>query len=209
MEFVQTFFSHVWSERTLTFRYVLAFTAALMLVACTPPKPEFRGTDLSMVQWGKDVTLTAHTGARVSTADFRGKVTVLFFGYTHCPDICTPTLTKLAAVREALGADADQVQVLFITVDPQHDTPKQLAAFVPKFDPSFIGLTGAPAEIGAVAAEYKVAYAHAPARPQQQVLIDHSGGMLVKDRTGRLRLLFKNDMPVADIAADLRQLLRT
>ncbi len=183
--------------------------AALLLVACTASPPAFRGTDLSMVGWGKDVTLTAHTGARVSTADFRGKVTVLFFGYTHCPDICAPTLTKLAAVRKALGSDAEKVQVLFITVDPKHDTPKQLAAFVPKFDPSFIGLTGTPAEIGAVAAEYKVAYSQTPARPQQQVLIDHSGGMLVKDRTGKLRLLFKNDMPVADMTADLRLLLRT
>jgi len=182
--------------------------AALVLVACTA-SPAFRGTDLGMVEWGKDVTLTAHTGARVSTADFRGKVTVLFFGYTHCPDICAPALTKLAAVRKALGPDAEKVQVLFITVDPQHDTPEQLAAFVPKFDPSFIGLSGTPAEIGAVAAEYKVAYAPTPASMSQQVLIDHSGGMLVKDAAGKLRLLFKNDMPVADMTADLRQLLRT
>lgn len=189
-------------------RYSSLLLAALWLVACTASPPAFHGTDLGMVDWGKDVTLTAHTGARVSTAEFRGKVTVLFFGYTHCPDICAPTLTKLAAVRKALGPDAEKVQVLFITVDPKHDTPKQLAAFVPKFDPSFIGLTGTPAEIGAVAAEYKVAYAPTPASMSQQVLIDHSGGMLVKDRTGKLRLLFKNDMPVADMTADLRQLLR-
>ena len=182
---------------------------ALAAVACTPSTPAFRGTDLSMVEWGKDVTLTSHTGARVSTADFRGKVTVLFFGYTHCPDICAPTLTKLAAVRKALGSDAEKVQVLFITVDPKHDTPKQLAAFVPKFDPSFVGLTGTPAEIGAVAAEYKVAYSQTPATMPQQVLIDHSGGMLVKDRAGKLRLLFKNDMSVADMTADLRRLLQT
>ncbi|MFP5349737.1 MAG: SCO family protein [Gammaproteobacteria bacterium] len=180
-----------------------------LLGACTASKPAaFHGTDLSMVDWGKDVTLTAHTGERVSTAAFRGKVTVLFFGYTHCPDICAPTLVKLAAARKALGSDADKVQVLFITVDPKHDTPEQLAKFVPKFDPSFIGLSGTPAEIGAVAAEYKVAYAPTPASMSQQVLIDHSGGMLVKDATGKLRLLFKNDMPVAEITADLRQLLK-
>lgn len=182
---------------------------AILLGACTGSTPAtFHGTDLSMVDWGKDVTLTAHTGERVSTAAFRGKVTVLFFGYTHCPDICAPTLTKLAAARKALGSDADKVQVLFITVDPKHDTPQQLAKFVPKFDPSFIGLSGTPAEIGAVAAEYKVAYAPTPASMSQQVLIDHSGGMLVKDAAGKLRLLFKNDMPVAEMAADLRQLLK-
>lgn len=180
---------------------------AAALGACTPQPPAFHGTDLSMVDWGKDVTLTAHTGERVSTAAFRGKVTVLFFGYTHCPDICAPTLSKLAAVRKALGNDADKVQVLFITVDPKHDTPAQLAAFVPKFDPSFIGLSGTPAEIGAVAAEYKVAYAPTPASMSQQVLIDHSGGMLVKDANGKLRLLFRNEMPVAEMTADLRQLL--
>ena len=191
-----------------TVQYVLAFATVLLLGACSPSKPVLHGTDLSMVDWGKDVTLTAHTGARVSTAVYRGKVTVLFFGYTHCPDICAPTLTKLAAVRKALGADADQVQVLFITVDPKHDTPEQLAKFVPKFDPSFIGLTGTPAEIGAVAAEYKVAYAPAPASMSQQGSIGHSGGMLVKDRAGKLRLLFKNEMSVEDMTADVRQLLK-
>lgn len=193
-----------------TVRYFFFIIATLLAVACTQSKPlAFRGTDLSMVEWGKDVTLTAHTGARVSTAAYRGKVIVLFFGYTHCPDICAPTLAKLAAVRKALGNQADQVQVLFVTVDPKHDTPEQLAKFVPKFDPSFIGLTGTPAEIGAVAAEYKVAYAPTPASMSQKVLIDHSGGMLVKDRTGKLRLLFKNEMSVEDMTADVRQLLKT
>ena len=192
-----------------TIRPILALLAIALLAACTSPQPPvFRGTDLSMVDWGKDVTLTAHTGERISTAAFRGKVTVLFFGYTHCPDICAPTLTKLAMVRKALDADADRLQVLFVTVDPAHDTPAQLAAFVPKFDPSFIGLTGTPAEIGAVAAEYKVAYAATPADKRRQTLIDHSGGMLVKDATGKLRLLFKNEMPAADMTADLRQLLK-
>lgn len=191
-----------------TVQYLLAFATVLLLGACSPSKPVLHGTDLSMVDWGKDVTLTAHTGARVSTADFRGKVTVLFFGYTHCPDICAPALTKLAAVRKALGPEAGKVQVLFVSVDPKHDTPEQLAKFVPKFDPSFIGLTGTPAEIAAVAAEYKVAYAQTPAKMSQQVLIDHSGGMLIKDAAGKLRLLFKNDMSVADMTADLRQLVK-
>lgn len=189
-------------------RFIVGALVAAALASCTPTPPAFRGTDLSQVTWGKDVTLTAHTGRRLSTADFRGKVLVLFFGYTHCPDICAPTLSKLAAVRQALGPDGDNVQVVFVTVDPQHDTPERLAAFVPKFDPSFIGLTGTPAEIAAVASEYKVAYAPTPATQTSQVLIDHSGGMLVKDGNGKLRLLFRNEMTVADMTADLRQLLR-
>lgn len=188
-------------------RRIVAALAAAVLAACTPTPPAFRGTDLSQVTWGQDVTLTAHTGRRLSTADLRGKVLVLFFGYTHCPDICAPTLSKLAAVRQALGRDADKVQVLFVTVDPQHDTPERLAAFVPKFDASFIGLTGTPADIAAVTSEYKIAYAPTPATQTSQVLIDHSGGMLVKDGNGKLRLLFRNEMSVADMTADLRQLL--
>lgn len=184
------------------------FAAALLAMivgGCTSPAPTFRGTDVSQVQWGKDITLTAHTGRRVSTGEFRGKVVVLFFGYTHCPDICAPTLAKLAAVRQALGPEADKVQVLFITVDPQHDTPAQLARFVPKFDPSFIGLTGTAAETAAIASEYKIAYAATATQPAS---IDHSGGILVKDGSGKLRLLFRNEMPVADMAADLRLLLK-
>ena len=99
------------------------------------------------MEWGGDFELTVHTGERVRFSDSHGKVLILFFGFTRCPDICPPTLTKLALLKKRLGEDADRVQVLFVTVDPEFDTPKQLAAFVPKFDPSFIGLTGTAYEI--------------------------------------------------------------
>jgi protein SCO1 len=185
---------------------VVSGVVALALLGCTEPVPTFKGTDVSRAAWGGDVTLQAHTGKPVSTADFRGKVLLLFFGYTHCPDICAPTLTKLAAVRQRLGADADKVQVLFVSVDSAHDTPQVVGRFVAQFDPSFIGLRGDAAEIAAVAREYKVAYAatHAAAH----AMVEHSGNVLVKDANGKLRLLFRNEASAADIEHDLRLLLK-
>lgn len=186
---------------------VCAALLAVGLSACSPA-PTFKGTDLSGVDWGGDFTLTAHTGQRVSSADYRGKVVVMFFGYTHCPDICAPTLQKLALLMKRLGQDAERVQVLFITVDPGHDTPAQLAGFVPKFHPGFVGLTGTEQEIAAIARDYKVAFQANPQSPPGHTLIDHFGGIMVKDASGRLRLLFKNDMAVEDMEHDLRVLLK-
>lgn len=196
-----------------------AALAALMLVfaaACSETEPAFKTTDVSQVSWGGDFALTAHTGKRVSTEEFRGKVILVFFGYTHCPDICAPTLTKLAAVRKSLGTDGKEVQVLFVTVDPKNDTAAQLAGFVPKFDPGFVGLTGKPQEIAAVAADHKVAFQPAPpahaahaehARHVTAATIAHSGGVFVKDRKGKLRLYMAEGTPVADMAHDIRRLL--
>ncbi len=188
------------------FVQISASVLALGLTACTPA-PTFKGTDLSGVDWGRDFTLTAHTGARVSVSDFRGKVVVMFFGYTHCPDICAPTLQKLAFLMQRLGEHAARVQVLFITVDPGHDTPEQLARFVPKFHPSFLGLTGSEQEISAVAREYKVAFEANPRGPSGRSLVEHFGGIMVKDPSGQLRLLFKNDISIEDLEHDIRILL--
>lgn len=188
-------------------RFFIAIVA-IALFGCAERSPSFKGTDLSRVTWGDDIRLTSHTGKPVSTADFRGKVIVLFFGYTHCPDICAPTLAKLAALRKNLGNDAEKLQVFFVTVDPMHDTPPQLAFFVPKFDPSFIGLTGKREEIAAVANEYKIAYAPERKNAKVHPAIDHSGVILAKDAKGKLRVMFANDMPVADMEHDIRLLLK-
>ncbi len=184
------------------------FLAVIGLAGCSPSAPDFKSLDISDVEWGGDFELTAHTGERVKFSDFRGKVLILFFGFTRCPDICSPTLTKLALLNERLGEDADRVQVLFVTVDPEHDTPEQLAGFVPKFHPSFIGLTGTAEEIAALAKEYKVAYRLNPRSSSTQTLIDHSGGLMVKDAQGKLRLLIKNHASVDDIEHDIRLLLK-
>lgn len=189
------------AARRLPFGWLLA----LALLACTPPPPAYKGTDVTGVDWGGDIALPAHTGKRVSTADFRGRVLILFFGYSRCPDICGPTLAKLAGLRRALGADGDLIQVFFVTIDPAHDGVRRLASFVPKFDPAFLGLTGTPEEIAAAAGEYKVAAMPMP----EHGSIGHSGTVFVKDGAGRLRLLWQNETPVADMEHDVRLLLRS
>lgn len=188
----------------VSIRSMLLAAVVVMASACTDSKPAFKATDISAVEWGKDFELTAHTGKRMKLSEFHGKLLVLFFGYTHCPDICSPTLAQLARVQERLGAEAGRVQVLFVSVDPAHDTPAQLAGFIPKFHPSFIGLTGSDAEIRAVTADYKIAYQAG----QVADSIDHSGGVYVKDARGRLRLYLKQGASAEDMLHDLRLLLK-
>lgn len=176
--------------------------AAALLTSCSERPPAFRGTALPGVEWGRDFTLTSQRGTPLDTTSLRGKVQVLFFGFTHCPDICAPTLIKLAQATRALGADGQRVQVLFVTVDPDHDTPSQLAAFLSKIDPGFIGLTGKAEALKAVAVDHKI-YAQG-----SQGSITHSGSLLVKDAGGRMRLVIPESATVEDIVHDLRLLLR-
>jgi protein SCO1/2 len=183
-------------------RVLTALCLACALTACSQP-PSFRSTALEGVKWGKDFELTAHTGERVRTADYRGKLLVLFFGYSHCPDICAPTLVKLAQLSKALGEEAGRVQVLFISVDPQHDSPAQLKKFLAGFDPAFIGLTGTADELGTIAADHMVFFKQGRAGR-----IEHTGMLFVKDAKGRLRLLMKESAPREDMLNDLGLLLR-
>ena len=190
------------------FRLLCLLSSLLFFAACAPPAPSFKSMDITRVEWGGDFTLTAHTGKPVRGSDFNGNVVVMFFGYTHCPDVCAPTLVKLDQVMKRLGEEAQNVQVLFITVDPAHDTVARLAGFVPSFNPAFLGLTGSDKEIAAVASEFKVAYGANPKAQSGQILVDHSTGILVKDKKGKLRLLVKNDVTVEDLENDLRLLLK-
>ncbi|MEK7207775.1 MAG: SCO family protein [Pseudomonadota bacterium] len=189
----------------LRFFLLLVFVS---VTACSPPAPKFKAMDVTGIGWGGDFALTAHSGKRVKASDFQGKVVILFFGFTHCPDVCAPTLSRLAALMQRLGDDANRVQVLFVTVDPEHDTVKQLASFVPPFHPSFIGLTGSEQEIAKVAQDYKVAFGKNPASQPGKILVDHSTSLMVKDAKGALRLLVKNDVPVEDLEHDIRVLLK-
>lgn len=182
---------------------MLVVTALLLVSACA--QEGFNGTDIRGVEWGGDFALTAHTGKPATSADFRGKVLVVFFGYTHCPDICAPTLVKLGQAMRQLGDEAAKVQVLFITVDPKHDTAAQLARFVPAFHPSFVGLTGNEAAIATVAREHRVPFATSSIGT---ATVDHSGAMLVKDAQGKPRLLWRNEIGVDQMVHDLRLLLK-
>jgi len=181
-------------------------TAAL--VACGGPQgPKFRGTDITGADFGKALSLTGHDGKPRTLADFRGKLVVLSFGYTHCPDVCPTTLADTAAALKQLGAAAARVQVLFVTVDPERDTPALLAQYVPAFDPSFLGLTGDAAAIEKAAKEFKIFYEKRPGAAPGAYTVDHSAQSYVLDGEGRLRLIERNDRLAQDLAEDLRALL--
>lgn len=180
--------------------------AAAALCGCTGPGPSFKNTDITGADYGRELTLTDHTGKTRTLADFRGKVVVVFFGYTHCPDVCPTTLAELKVAREQLGDDGKRVQVLFVTVDPERDTRELLANYVPAFDPSFLGLYGDAAATARVAKEFKVFYQKAPGKTPGSYTVDHSSGSYVFDPQGRLRLLVRPGN-VSNLVADLRILL--
>ncbi|MDQ6621742.1 MAG: SCO family protein [Pseudomonadota bacterium] len=193
-------------------RLLAAFLAALItlasLTACAPAKPKFMATDVTGASFGRDFDLVDHTGARRTLADFRGKVVVLFFGYTHCPDVCPTTLAELASVMRELGPDRERVQVLFATVDPERDTRELLARYVPAFDPSFLGLRGDPQATGRVTREFKV-LVQKNAGPQESYSVDHSAGTFIFDAQGRLRLYVSYGQGADVFVHDVRELLRT
>ena len=179
-----------------------------LLAGCKDKPPSFKSTDITGADYGKSLTLTdASTGKPVSLEDFHGKLVMLFFGFTHCPDVCPTTLLKAAQVRKQLGAEGERMQVLFVTVDPERDTPEVLSQYVPAFDPSFIGLRGDPAETGKAAREFKVFYQKVPNRDGTSYNVDHTAASYILDTEGRLRLFVRHTQPVEEIVADLQQLL--
>lgn len=180
--------------------------AALLLAACDGA-PKFNNVDISGANYAREFALTDHTGARRTLADYRGKVVVVFFGFTQCPDVCPTTLADMAQVKRRLGADGERLQVLFVTVDPERDTPALLAQYVPGFDPGFVGLYGTPDEIAKTAKEFKVFYQKVPGKTPTSYTIDHTAGSYVFDKEGRIRLFLKHGQAVDLIVADLRRLL--
>jgi protein SCO1/2 len=179
---------------------------ALVRLSAEPAK--FNAVDVTAAPWGKELRLTDHTGQLRTLADFRGKVVMLFFGFTHCPDVCPTTLGTLAEARRLLAEDASRVQGLFVTVDPKRDTPQVLAEYVTAFDPSFLGLYGDEPAVARAAAEFKIFHhAHAP-NAHGEYGVDHSGQVYVIDPEGRLRLFFRSHDAVPEsIAHDLRLLI--
>ena len=173
----------------------------------TPSRSPFYGTDITGADWGQDFSLTDHTGRRRSLADFHGKVVVVFFGYTHCPDVCPTTLSELALALKQLGKVADKVQVLFVTLDPTRDTTEVLRQYVPSFNPSFIGLTGTEAEVAKVAQTFKVFYQKQKSSKGNGYTLDHSANTFVFDPTGRLRLMFGFGNDQKKIISDINSLI--
>ena len=190
----------------------LVLLLVLLISACdtgssATGKTIFQGTDITGADWGKELRLTDHNGQRRSLADFHGKVVVLFFGYTHCPDVCPTTLGELGIVLKRLGPEAAKVQVLFVTLDPARDTPAILAQYVPSFNPSFLGLTGSDEEIAQTAKAFKVFFKKQEGTSKAGYMMDHSANTFVIDPQGRLRLLFGFGSGAAPLVHDIQQLL--
>ena len=180
----------------------------LALGACQQGKPGFRATDITGAEFGRDFALADHTGRPRTLADFRGKVVVMFFGFTHCPDVCPTTLSELAAAMKKLGADGDRVQVLLVTVDPERDTPQALSQYVSAFDPRFLALRGTAEETARVAKEFKIIYQKvAGARPDSYTM-DHSAGTYIFDPQGRLRVYVSYGQGPEVFAHDIALLLQ-
>lgn len=179
---------------------------SLALAAACDSGPQFKSTDITGVPYGHSLELTDHTGKPRRLEDFRGKAVVLFFGFTHCPDICPTTLADIAGAVKSLGPDAERVQVLMVSVDPERDTQDSLAKYVTAFDPRFLGLRGDLAATQKVAKEFKIYFEKR--KQGASYTVDHSAQSYVIDPQGRLRLLVRHDRIAQDLAADLRALLR-
>lgn len=189
-------------------RRCLVVLASLALAACGAGAPRFEASDVTGSSFGHDFTLKDPDGRQRTLGDFRGKAVVVFFGYTQCPDVCPATLATLAETMKRLGADADRVQVLFVTVDPERDTPELLKQYVPAFDPRFLGLYGDADATARTAKEFKIIYQKVPGPTPGSYTMDHSAGSYVFDPQGRLRLFVSNGQGPDVFAHDLRALLR-
>ncbi|MFN7085146.1 MAG: SCO family protein [Burkholderiales bacterium] len=190
-------------------RFLYLLLAALVLVACGPsgPTPRFMLTDVTGASFGKELALTGHDGRPRTLADFRGKVVALFFGFTHCPDVCPTTLAELALVAKELGKDAERMQVLFVTVDPERDTPEVLRQYVPSFNPSFLGLYGDAEATARAAREFKIFFQKQPL-PGGGYSVDHFAGTYILDSRGRLRLFAQYGQGAPALLHDIRLLLQ-
>ncbi|OWT64168.1 SCO family protein [Candidimonas nitroreducens] len=186
----------------------MAGGAALALLAgCQKAAPKFQGSDISGTDIGSGLAMVDGSGKLRTLADYKGKVLVVFFGYTHCPDVCPTSMAELAQAMGLLKDEAKQVQVVMITVDPQRDTSKILNAYVKAFDPSFEGLTGTPEQLHKTAQSFRAYYAKAPGPTPEQYAMDHSSSFYIIDKQGQARVLLNGNATAKMIAGDIQQLL--
>ncbi len=187
----------------------LGLTAAgTLLSACSEKKPGFAAIDITGAEYALNFALTDHNGRPRSLQDFAGKVVVLFFGYTQCPDVCPTSMLELVEVKKLLGKQGELVQALFVTVDPARDTPEVLKAYMENFDPSFLALYTTPDKLEVLAKDYKVYYKKVEGPTPTSYSVDHSAGSYVYDTQGKLRLYTRYGSGATLLAADIKLLLQ-
>jgi len=196
----------------LALRILIAACAALALAGCdrpgsAPAAESFQAIDITGAEYARELSLTDADGRRRTLGDFKGKVTVVFFGYTQCPDVCPSTMAELAMVKRELGPDGARMQAVFVTLDPERDTAELLKAYVTSFDPGFVALRGSPQETQAVARHFKVFYAKVPGKTEDSYTVDHTAGSYVFDAQGRVRLFTRYGSGAPALVHDLRLLL--
>jgi protein SCO1/2 len=188
---------------------LLSFLTTWIIIGCSSPPP-FKAKPIPDSPTAPAFTLTDQYGAQRSLSDFKGKVVSLFFGFTHCPDICPTHLARQAEVMRQLGPQAEQVAVLFVTLDPERDSPAALKTYMDAFDPRFIALTGSPEQTSKVAKQYKIFWQKTPLPDSALIYtIDHTTNSFVIDQKGRLRLSVPHEMTATDVAHDLKLMIET
>ena len=187
----------------------LAGVATFGLAACSEKAQSFTSIDITGADYARDFSLPDHNGQQRSVKDFAGKVVVVFFGYTQCPDVCPTSMSELAEIRKLLGPDGDKLQGIFITVDPERDSAEVLKAYMANFDPSFLALRPtSPDQLAALAKDFKAYYKKVDGRTPTSYTMDHSAGSYVYDTKGRIRLFTRYGSGAKPLADDIRQLLR-
>ena len=185
-----------------------AIAATGLLAGCFDRKPSFTSIDVTGADYAKDFSLSDQNGKVRTLKDFAGRIVVVFFGYTQCPDVCPTTMTELAEIRKTLGKDGDRVQAIFVTVDPARDTPEVLKAYMANFDPTFVALRPSDAQLAAIAKDFKVYYKKVEGATATSYTMDHSAGSYVYDTRGQLRLFTRYGSGPAPLTADIRELLK-
>ncbi len=191
---------------------LLAVAISVALAGCDKlgpgaPAAAFQGVDITGANYARTLALPDVNGQPRTLGDFKGKVTVVFFGYTQCPDVCPTTMTELAQVKKSLGADGDKLQAVFVTIDPERDTPEILKSYMASFDPSFVALRGTLEQTQATAKEFKVYFAKVPGKTEGSYTMDHSAGAYVLDTKGNVRLFERYGAGAEGLTADVKALL--
>jgi len=188
-------------------RSFLISASALVLTACSESKPPFTGIDITGADYATGFALTDHNGQARTLADFKGKVVVVFFGFTQCPDVCPTSLAEMAQAKQLLGADGERMQGLFVSIDPERDTPEIMKAYMAAFDPSFLALYAKLDDLPALARSFKIYYKKVPGSTPENYTMDHSAGSRVYDPQGRIRLYNRYGTGAQALAEDLKKLL--